>query len=63
MKKKKTVSSDPEVQGAMKALRRAAQLARKIAIQTNTAIVIVQGGKRVRITADEFRKQKMARTS
>jgi hypothetical protein len=36
---------------------RAAQLARKTAIQTNTEIVIVQNGKLVRISAEQLRAQ------
>jgi hypothetical protein len=40
---------------AMAALKRAADEARKIAIQTNTAIVVFQDGKRVHITAEELR--------
>jgi hypothetical protein len=36
-------------------MRRAAELARQIAIQTNTAIVVVRDGKPVRITAEELR--------
>ena len=50
-------SNDPEVGDAMAAMQRAAELARKTAIQTETAIIIVQDGKRIRITADELRKQ------
>lgn len=41
----------------MAALERAADLARKTAIQTDTAIIVVKDGKRVRITADELRQQ------
>lgn len=48
---------DPILRGSLPAIRRAAQLARKIAIQTDTAIVVVKDGKLVRITADELRKQ------
>ena len=36
-------------------MRRAAALARKIAIQTDTEIVLVRGGKPVRISAAELR--------
>jgi len=39
------------------AVLRAAQLARKTAIQTNTEIVIVQNGKLVRISAEQLRAQ------
>jgi hypothetical protein len=47
----------PESRRAMAALERAADLARKTAIQTDTAIIVVKDGKRVRITADELRQQ------
>ena len=40
---------------AMAALQRAAVQARKIAIQTDTAIIILRDGKRVRVTAEELR--------
>jgi len=40
----------------MAALQRAAESARKIAIQTDTGIVIQRDGKLTRITADELRK-------
>ncbi len=42
---------------AMAALQRAADQARNIAIQTDTAIVILKDGKRVRVTAEELKKQ------
>ncbi len=42
---------------ALAALQRAADQARNIAIQTNTEIVILQDGKRVRVTAEELRQQ------
>ncbi|WP_226844239.1 hypothetical protein [Acidithiobacillus ferriphilus] len=34
-------AKDPDVRASLNALRRAAQLARKTAIQTNTSIVII----------------------
>ena len=40
-------------------MRRAAALARQTAIQTDTEIVLVQGGKPVRITAAELREGKV----
>lgn len=49
-------ANNPDLRGSLAAMQRAAQLARQIAIQTNTAIVVVRDGKRVRITADELRK-------
>lgn len=40
---------------ALDALRRAAAIARQIAIETNTGIVLVRDGKVVRISAAELR--------
>ncbi len=45
---------DPDLRASM-ALQRAAALARKTAIQTDTGIVVVKGGRLVRISADELR--------
>lgn len=56
-------SKNPDVRDAMAAMQRAADLARKTAIQTGTAIIIVQDGKRVRVTAEELRKQESAGAS
>lgn len=53
----KCPSSDPEIRDALTAMERAAQLARKTAIQTDTAIIILRDGKRVRITAEELRQE------
>ena len=47
---------NPDLRASLAALQRAARMAREIAIQTNTAIVVVQNGKVVRISADELRK-------
>lgn len=52
---------DPVLRGSLAAMLRAAQLARKNAIQTETAIVVVEDGKIVRITAEELRKQQSRR--
>lgn len=48
---------NPDLRGSMAAMLRAAEAARQLAIQTNTAIVQVQGGKLVRVTAEELRKE------
>ncbi|MFA5677517.1 MAG: hypothetical protein WC953_03790 [Pseudomonas sp.] len=50
-------AKNPDLRASLAAMQRAAELARQIALQTNTAIVIVQNGKPVRITADELRKK------
>lgn len=47
---------NPDLRASLAALQRAAELARQAAVQTNTAIVIVQDGKLVRIPAEQLRK-------
>jgi len=42
---------NPDLRASLAALQRAAEMARQTAIQTNTAIVLVQDGKLVKITA------------
>lgn len=49
-------AKNPDMRGALAAMRRAAEAARQLAIQTNTAIVQVKDGKPVRVTAAELRK-------
>jgi len=51
-------AKNPDIRNSFAAMKRAAKLAREIAIQTNTAIILVKDKKIVRITADELRKQK-----
>lgn len=46
-----------DLRASLAALRRAAQQARQVAIQTHTAIVIVRNGKLVRIPAEELQRQ------
>jgi len=46
---------DPDLRGSLAAMQRAAKLTREIAIQTNTAIVIMRDGKPARVTAEELR--------
>lgn len=53
-------AKDQDLVGSMVAMKRAAAMARRIAVQTDTAIVVVQDGKLVRITADELRKRAAA---
>ena len=50
-------AKDPDLRNALAALRRASLMARKIAIQTGTNIVVIRDGKMVRISADELRRQ------
>jgi hypothetical protein len=49
-------AKNPVMRGSLAAMRRAATLARKTAIQTDTAIVMVRDGKPVRIPAAQLRK-------
>ena len=53
-------AKNPDLRAALAALRRAAQMARITAIQTDTEIVIVKDGKPVRIPAEELRKEQRA---
>ena len=48
---------NPDQRGSLAAIRRAAAMARKVAIQTNTGIVISRAGKPVRISAAELRDE------
>lgn len=48
---------DPDMRASLAALRRAAQLARKTAIQTDTELVVVRDGHTVRIPAETLRAQ------
>ena len=50
-------AKDPDMRASLAALQRAALLARKIAIQTGTHLVIVKDGQLLRIPAEELRKQ------
>jgi hypothetical protein len=52
-------AKDPELRGSLAALQRAAAMARKIAIQTDTALVIVQDGKTIRIPAEQLRQDEL----
>ncbi|MEY2842498.1 MAG: hypothetical protein RI920_535 [Pseudomonadota bacterium] len=50
-------AKDPDLRASLDALRRAAQQARKTAIQTETNLVIVKDGQMQRISPDELRQQ------
>jgi mRNA degradation ribonuclease J1/J2 len=54
-------AKNPDLRASLAAMRRAAELARQTALQTNTAIVIVRDGKTVRVTADELRVERKLR--
>jgi len=49
-------AKNPDLRASLTALRRATQLARETAIQTDTSIIVMREGKMVRITAEELRK-------
>lgn len=51
-----TQASDPALRGSLNALRRAAAAARKVAMQTDTDLIIVKDGKLTRISAQELRE-------
>ncbi|CAG4906985.1 hypothetical protein [Paraburkholderia saeva] len=48
-------AKNPDLHASLAAMQRAAELARRTALQTDTAIVVVQNGKLVRISAEELR--------
>lgn len=52
-----STARDPDLRSSLAALRRASQLARKTAIQTDTELVVVRDGKIVRIPAETLRQQ------
>jgi len=51
-------AKNPDLRNSLIAMRRADAMARKIAIQTDTAIVLFIDGKTVRIPADQLRESK-----
>ena len=53
-------AKNPDLPASFAALRRAAEMARQTAIQTDTALVTVLDGKPVRIPAKELRSDKRA---
>lgn len=50
-------AKNPDLRASLAAMRRAADMARTIAIQTNTEIVVVKDGKPVHITAEALRRE------
>ncbi|WPG36978.1 hypothetical protein [Variovorax sp. EBFNA2] len=49
-------AKDRDLPASLIAMRRAAQMARELAVRTNTGIVVQRDQKLVRITAEELRK-------
>ena len=62
MKTTLAYTMNAEMRGSLAALERAATMARQIAIQTDTAIVVVRDGKTVRVPAAELRKEQSLAT-
>lgn len=56
-------AKDPDVRASLGALRRAAQLARKTAIQTDTRLVVVKDGRLQLIAAAELVQQAATKTN
>jgi len=52
-----------DLRNSLSAMHRAAALARKTAIQTDTGIVVVSDGKLTRITAEQLRQEVSQKTS
>jgi len=50
-------AKNPDIRNSLAAMRRAAEMARQIALQTNTAFVMVRDGRTVRIPAEQLREQ------
>jgi len=48
-------AKNSDLRASLAAMQRAAELARRTAVQTGTAIVVVQNGRLVRISAEELR--------
>lgn len=51
-----TKAQDPTLRGSLNALRRSAAAARKVAIQTDTHLVVVKDGQLLRLSAEELRR-------
>lgn len=51
-------AKDPDLRASLAAIKRAAEEARRVAIQTETGIIIVRGKKIVRLSAEELRRER-----
>lgn len=47
---------DKDLPESLVAMPRAARQARELAVRTNTAIIVIRDGKRVRVSAEELRR-------
>lgn len=52
---------NPDLRASQDALRRAALLARKMAMQTDTDLIVVRDGRTVRISAETLRREARAK--
>jgi hypothetical protein len=52
-----TKAKNPALRGSLNALRRSAAAARKVAIQTDTNLIVVKDGKLTRIPAQVLREE------
>jgi hypothetical protein len=50
-------AKNPDLRASLAAMRRAAEMAHQIAMQINTALVMVKDGKIVRIPSEQLRAQ------
>ncbi len=50
-----SMARSPELRASLAALQRAAALARKTAIQTNTDLLVVKNGELIRISGEQLR--------
>ena len=50
-------ASNPDLRASLAAFRRAAALARKMAIQTETDLIVVREGRTVRISPETLRRE------
>lgn len=59
----KTKIRDKDLAGVGKALRRAGNQARKIALETNTPLIVLQDGKIIKLDVGKRKKRKQANKS
>lgn len=57
--KKLAKAKDPDLRASLQAIKRAAELARQTALQTDTGIVVVEGQKMVHVSAKELRQEQV----
>jgi hypothetical protein len=55
MKRDISKARDPDLRNSLNAMKRAADMARKISIDTDTGIIVVRDGKPTRISAQQLR--------